>query len=403
MTMTSFKQTFVAWRRAEQGNVAMMTGIVLLVVLTAIGAALDYGQMTKASRNLQNALDSGVLATASRGSGTTAEMESYGIGVASDNATSLLGVGTPTFEIKIDDAGAVNGVARIDYKPLWAGFVGSDSHPISVDSQSFTQHSAQAEIAFVLDYSSSMNSQYVAMKNAAISLINDLVETSPNGISFGLVPFAEEVYLQVDGKYIVGGSRGVLWEGCTMSRKWPFVISDRTPNGNADSQWGHRGSNCSAYPSRDLVVRPLDEDYEAVKRQLNNMRPHAGTNTTVGAEIGYQMLSPNAPFDAAPYGAKQKFLVILSDGEQTRASYGPGDRFTTAQAASNLQALCQAATNDGIKVVTILYQTTDSAARTAMRNCASRPEYFMTANTGNVSERFAAIGDLVKTDIRLSY
>ncbi|GLQ21596.1 pilus assembly protein TadG-related protein [Algimonas porphyrae] len=396
-------QTRTDYRSSDKGNVASMTAVAALLLLGAIGAAIDYTRMGTLKSQLQNAVDSGVLAAASFDSESDDARRLHGERVAEANIANLTGIPTD-ITLNIDKSGLVIGTGEMTYQPVMMHMFGFDTLPVTALSEAMAEGGVvDAEIVLVLDYSSSMNSKYVAMRTAAVNLVRDLSASDDAEIEFGLVPFAEEVFMTLDGQYAVGGVRGVPWVGCTISRRWPFVVSDKTPNGSARSKWGAGGTDCGQYVPRSLVVQPLTDNHAAVIAQLLAMRPHRGTNTSLGAEIGYQLISPNPPFAASEFsGGKQKFIVMLSDGEQTRPSYGPGDRLTMDQAASNLQSICDAAASNGVTVITVLYDTSSTRARSAMRNCASSPDLFMEATSGNISDRFAMIGEMVKSDIRLS-
>jgi Flp pilus assembly protein TadG len=396
------RQISTRFRAHQGGNVALITALSMFVILGGVGTAIDFMQMNNARSEMQNAIDSGVLAAGAKSGGTTQSREALGLDVANDNIINIKLKDTPEISIKIDPSG-VRGTMSAQYQPIFMHMFGFNNLPISVEAEASVT-TPNAEIVMVLDYSSSMNSKYVAMRNAAIELINTITANGQeSGIDIGLVPFAEEAYLRVDGRYIVGGSAGHLWQGCTMSRKWPFVITDRSPTANANSQWGANGSDCHEYPSRGLIARPLGNSHAQTIAQLSMMRPHSGTNTTVGMEIGYQMISPNLPFDASPYiNGKRKFLILLSDGQQTRSSYGPGGAFTSKQAEQNLQSLCKAAANNGVVVITILYGTNNNKARQAMQSCASAPENFLVGNASSIGETFRTIAGLISSDLRLS-
>lgn len=391
------------YRSSDGGNVASMAAVAALLLLGGIGAALDYTRMATLQSQLQNAVDSGVLAAASLDSELDAARRLHGKRVAETNIANLSSI-TTDITLNIDGNGVVTGTGEMIYQPVMMHMFGFDDLPVTAISEAMAEGgTVDAEIVLVLDYSSSMNSKYGAMRTAAVNLVRDLSANEDAEIEFGLVPFAEEVFMTLDGRYAVGGSPGVPWVGCTISRRWPFVVSDRTPNGSDRSKWGAGGTDCGQYVPRSLVVQPLTDNHAAVIAQLLAMRPHRGTNTSLGAEIGYQVISPNPPFAASDFaGEKQKFMVMLSDGEQTRPSYGPGDRLTLDQAASNLQSICDTAAANGVTVITVLYDTSSTRARSAMRNCASAPDLFMEATAGNISDRFAMIGEMVKSDIRLS-
>lgn len=57
-------RSFSVWRRDQSGSVAIMTALLMIVLLSAIGLAIDYGRAASTRVEMQNALDIAVLAGA---------------------------------------------------------------------------------------------------------------------------------------------------------------------------------------------------------------------------------------------------------------------------------------------------------------------------------------------------
>lgn len=387
----------------QRGNFGVVAGVTTLLVLMASGIAIDFSGQTSAKNSLQSSLDAGLLAATSIETTDTNERKAFGQEVFLKNISQKTDIISPSISIAISSSGEYDGTASGIYTPIFMKAFGYHSLPISVKASTISV-SSSAELVMVLDYSSSMNGQYEAMRDAAIDLVEDISgNKTRTDIEFGLVPFAEEVYLSLDGKYVVGQPHGVTWTGCTMSRKWPWVKSDKTPQGTENSRWGHDGDDCDEYVSNQLVVRPLTNNHSGTISQLQQMTPHSGTNTAVAAEIAYQMISPNLPFSASAYnGDKNKFLIILSDGEQNQPSYGPGGIFTSNQAKLNLQSVCDGVKSNNVTVITITYETHSASAINAMKKCATSSQHYFNGDEGNISEQFRKLSNLVKSGLRLT-
>ena len=119
------------------------------------------------------------------------------------------------------------------------------------------------------------------------------------------------------------------------------------------------------------------------------------------------MLSPTGAFSgAAPYSDKQtkKFMVLLTDGMQTEPAFGPGGSRTVANGDTNLEQLCSNIKANGITIVTIAYDLSDSTQQKRLKNCASDPaKDFFVANSGaDVSAAFDAITQQVNQVVYLS-
>jgi von Willebrand factor type A domain len=278
----------------------------------------------------------------------------------------------------------------------------------------------KAEIALVLDYSGSMNDsiaggvKYVAMRNAAKDLISDLEAANPDKVKFALVPFSHHVYGTFSKAHILGQSGSGFWTGCTQDRKYPYNLTDATPiSSNDNTKWGqpqapvHASSGCSGYSSHNLVMKPLTDNFTALKSQLDLMTPYAWTHIALGVEFGFQMLTENDTFaDTADYDddETEKFMVVLTDGTQTEPAFGPGSTRTVAQGESNLEALCTNAKAKGITMITIAYDLDDTTTRNRLKNCATDPvsNFFVATDTAAVASAFNNIKTIITAQVFIS-
>jgi hypothetical protein len=254
--------------------------------------------------------------------------------------------------------------------------------------------------------------KYIAMKNAAKKLIKDLSTANPGNIKVGLVPFSHHVWVSLPKQYVLGQTGSGNWTGCTQDRQYPYNLSDDTPNSANGSKWGqpiamvHASSGCGAYVPDHLTVMRLTTDFAAVDSQLDAMVPYAWTHIALGAEFGFHLLSPNAPFaDGAPYSDTntEKIMVLLTDGEQTEPAFGPGTVRTVAQGQTNLTAICDNAKAKGITIITIAYNIDDTATVDRLRNCTTDPskDFFNIDSSNNVSDAFEQIRQQLAAQIRI--
>jgi Flp pilus assembly protein TadG len=162
-------------------------------------------------------------------------------------------------------------------------------------------------------------------------------------------------------------------------------------------------------------IVPLTGAQNQVTKAIDDLQHKFGSGTIVseGLMWGWRTLSPSAPFtQGKPYGQAQKFLVLMSDGEneinsndlQTSVyysdynAYGYLGRWETrmldernvrtfpeveAYLDERLALACTNAKKEGITIISLLFLTNEQRARDAMRNCASSPQFFFEAATAD--------------------
>ncbi len=415
------KCSWLAFRRSTRADTAMVFAISLIPMLLVVGAAFDYSRAIEVKGRLQAALDAGALAAAASSTLSDAQRASVATTIFNENFPkgAAAGIKTePKIKIRNDK---ISMKVDVGYPTTFLRIVGVKAVAVAGSVDVAIPRNKTAEIALVLDYSGSMTEvsggkvKYVAMREAAIKLVDDLSEHGKSKrVKFGLVPFSHHVYVSLPGEDVVGGTPGKTWTGCTQDRKFPFNVSDQSPiAGNDASKWGqpiaklHSGSDCSGYLPNDLVVKPVSDDFEGVKAQLEAMRPYAWTHIALGFEFGWHLLSPNAPFTGtAAYHDpdSMKVLVLLTDGRQTEPAFGPGSIRNVVQGESNLETLCSNAKAKGVTIITLAFDLHNAATRNRLRDCASDPDrnFFIAEDDAQLASAFERIKAGLKTAIYIS-
>ena len=187
------------------GNVAMMFAATTLVLLTGIGAAIDFSNMSRTRTALQSQVDAAVLAAA------TVEVESNRNGTG-----NAYGRTDENFEIRVEAAREVisaNGFdltgidpvvsqnensivvrAELDYQPFFGGVLGVNNVRLSAEAESGLPTASLVDLVLVLDSTDSMrvNGKMDALKEGAVRLV-DAIEASGSESRIGLVPFSRYV------------------------------------------------------------------------------------------------------------------------------------------------------------------------------------------------------------------
>ncbi len=404
---------------SEHGGTAITFAIAVVPLLVAAGVAIDLGRYYASQTQLQAALDDATLAAAVARDKTLVQRQK--IGLEAFNANMKTGevanvVSRVDFKVNATD---VTATASFSLPTSFMSIVGINHMDIATQSVVAIPENKNAEIAFVLDYSGSMGDvsgtevKYIAMRKAATKLIDDLTKTDADKLKFALVPFSHHVYTSLPGEYVLGKAAGSTWTGCTQDRQYPYNLSDATPDGTAGSKWGqpnapeHAYYGCAGYKDHNLKLVPLTKDFASLKSQMSVMTPYAYTHVALGVEFGYHVLSPNAPYgEGVSYTDKktQKYMIVLTDGEQTEPAFGPGGTRTVAQGDSNLEALCSNAKASGITMMTVAFDLDDSSQRARLKGCASdeKQDFFVANSSDEMAQAFKSITAAISSQAFLS-
>ncbi len=230
----------------RRGNVIILFGLTIIPIMGFIGGAIDFNRAYGVRTSLQASLDAAVLAAGTVGDYTDAERIEIGQKAFAANALAkkLGRVGEPT--IKFGSDGLIKGAVSANMDTYVLGVMGIDHLDVGVESVARLPNKVKAEIALVLDYSGSMNrnGKYQAMRGAAIDLLNIMMEQSDE-TKFGLVPFSEYIYTDMQTDYIRGvhpDKYGNVVTACLNSRRHPYATKESTPfTAIQDSKWSAPG------------------------------------------------------------------------------------------------------------------------------------------------------------------
>lgn len=204
------------------------------------------------------------------------------------------------------------------------------------------------------------------------------------------------------------------------------------------------------------AMLPLTTDMGAVKTELTQMVANGNTHIPLGMAWGWNLLSPNMPFGAQPYGTKNllKIAVLVTDGANTYAQSGapgsstyanvkickngsglyycPGTSGSPADDNSNytgygyswqkriktdagsygdpvtamnnrLTKLCANMKSAGITVYTVPVEVTDTSIKTLLQGCASgRDKYIDVSSSAGLAAAFNNIAGSIGS-LRVSH
>lgn len=438
------------FRDDESGNVAIILGLTIVVLMLSIGAAVDIGRWSHARHQTAGALDAAVLAGA-RAYHTSNKDANAGIEAAKQfykqNVTSRLPVVNDTVKFAINPDGkgiSASGNAFIKTPFLSVGKmigVGVDQLPLLSLSDAVAEFgSGEAEVSIMLDVTGSMaGTKLQDLKEAALDLV-DIVLNANGQTKIAIVPFSEDVRLPTSTarnkarspnlqtpitRGTGGNKKTYKLTDCVVERTGNQKYTDAGPASNAFvmAKYGDNTTNCTI-PS-NAAIQPLTNSKTLLDNKINGLGAAGGTAGHLGTAWAWYTLSPNwnalwaSDNQARPYnsdtsseGYVRKIAVLMTDGEyntqyqQIQANSGitANPQSTTScpdatNGCSSVQAkaLCKAMKEErNIEIFAVVFGT-DRLAIDVMKSCASpdteKVIYFYNATNGDqLKSAFRDIG-----------
>jgi Flp pilus assembly protein TadG len=438
-----------AFRRSNEGNIAILFGIAVIPIITFVGAAVDYTRAVSARSSMQAALDSTALMLAkdlTDGSINTSQIstkaDQYFRALYTNNeAKSVTVNATYTQNSGNGSTILINGAGAID-----TGFMRVVGFPTMDFKTSSTSAwgNVRMRVAMVLDVTGSManSGKMPAMQSAAKALVDQLsaLQKDPGDIYISLVPFAKDVNIGssfynsswIDWSTWDSQSATNTWGTCSKASytdrttcknngktwtpdrtKWNGCVTDRDQNydtmntppssSNAPTmvvaeEYTSGGTNYCKIGSSSYVqpVVPLSYSWSSLKTAIDNLDPTGNTNQGIGLAWGWLTLGVGvAPFnaptkDTANYTYKEA-IVLLSDGLNTQNRYS-----STASAIDARQKiLCANAKGApyGITIYTVQVDTGGDGESAVLKECASGTDkYFHITDPSQTLTVFNSIG-----------
>jgi Flp pilus assembly protein TadG len=400
--------------RDQRGNTAIIFGLAAIPLLALGGGAVDFAHRHQVRAELQAAADTAALAAARiLQEGQMDREEDWDVlkAKAEDTANRMLAAalaevdvaGTPAIDIDLaEDALTIS--ANYDVDTNFLGLIGIETLRAGALAEVNLPDPILVEIALVLDYSGSMadNNKYVRMTSAARGFIGKVKADRSDRSKIGIVPFSEYVYATMPGRYLRGtdiADANTPMTVCLLNRDYPYSATDEAPyTGNDESKWRFIESSeaqCEEYDDGGLRVRDLTSEFDELDNALAGMEPVGLTNIALATEIGWHMLSPDAPLETGrPYTDEdmQKILIVLTDGMQTVSALGPSGETSTLAADGVTAEICDGAKAAGVRIFTIAFDIDTPRIQELLSNCASGPaNYFDARESSDISSVFDII------------
>jgi Flp pilus assembly protein TadG len=375
--MTSLVKRF---RGDRQGSVALMFGFAALVLIAAVGVAMDYSRAGVVQTNLQRVVDGAALLAAKTYEQSSATLTSDA------SATEYVRKSFNTERISdlnvkitfLSESVRVDATAIVPTTLM--NVFGFKTMPVGATSEAL--YNTKAEVILVLDNTGSMSAlnKLQTLKDAANNFLTKMENTTSGGdsVRIGIVPFETNVNLgSMKTSWWVDPAQTAYWTanpataGCIWDRDQPNDVKDFPPNPGVPSTL-YSPDSTRTTPCNMAPILPLTTDFAALRASINGMAATGTTNLTIGLVWGFHLLSPSEPVvNALPFGTKSltKYIVLMTDGDNTKMR---GTIDVAVMDARTRQA-CDAAKAEKIVIVTArIIQGNDSL----LRDCASSPELF---------------------------
>ena len=385
----------------ERGNVAMMFGLLMFVMIGGAGVAIDFQRAVAVRAELQQAADAALLAAVrismTNPALTPDQVKAKATDFFEANRQASADAATSNFAIAHDPAANLYRLSfDTDITTTLSRAVGVTMVSSSIETEARIGPPPYMEIALVLDNTGSMNDfgKIGDLKTAATNLVNTLYAQPGADVKFALVPFAQYVNVGADheGASWLDGASGVGgFDGCVGSRVYPLNTQDvafiATPVPEV------AGEPC---PN---AILPLTDVQSTITTAINNMNAAGYTYIPAGLAWGWSVLSAAAPFTEGVTDVElearngSKTIILMTDGKNTKSpDYPTHDSENIANANQLTDELCDAVKGEDIEIYTIAFAVTDATIKSLLEDCGTTPDHYFEPDTaGELIATFDAI------------
>jgi Flp pilus assembly protein TadG len=395
-----------SFSRDQRGGVAILFALLLLPLMAAVGAAIDYSRASNVRTAMQAAVDAAAL-LAARDSATLSDSS------LADRARQVFLAnfrqpGTALDPVRFEKTSTTIRVSVSgSIKTVIMGIFRINAIQLAATGEAAWGQN-RIELALVLDNTGSMAAlnKMSELKKAVRDLLATLETASPdrNAIKVSIVPFDTQVNIGDENRnanwltFNANVRRSLRttqtnWRGCVADRDMPYDTNDTSPTASATL---YPAVTCGTGSLAQL--RSLTGNFSDLRASVSAMQPSGNTNITIGIAWGLASLSPSTPLDqAVPFGTPRvkKIMIVLTDGDNTE------NRFTSDPSAidARTRQVCDTVKNAGVKVHTI--RVIEGNAK-LLRDCASAADtYHEVRNASELGPVFRSIASEI-TGIRLA-
>jgi Flp pilus assembly protein TadG len=418
------------WKN-RRGAVAPTVAIVIVPLIGAVGAAVDYTRANAARTALQASLDStALLLSKTAAHQTPAELQSSATDAfnAMFHRSDVKNVAVnATFSSIAGSKVTLTGSATVPTDFL--NVLGFSEINISATTTT-TWGNTRLRVSLVLDNTGSMASanKMTALKAASHNLLDQLKSAviDPEDVYVSIIPFNKDVNVG-DSNYGQSWLSWDLWESengacsdtsyhskssCMSHGKvwtpanhntWNGCVTDRDQNFDTTNDAPVAGSTlypAEQYSSCPTPLMGLSNVWTALSTKIDDMVPQGNTNQAIGLQMGWQSLTA-PPFTIPPKDPNYKYketIILLTDGLNTQ------DRWYTNASSIDAreQKTCDNLKAAGFTIYTVQVNTGGDPTSTLLQNCASdSSKFFLLTSSTQIVTTFNQIGTAL-TNLRLA-
>jgi Flp pilus assembly protein TadG len=401
--------------RSERGNVAMMFVVTMPVLLSAVGAAIDYSRAVNARSAMQAAIDATTLMISKEASNLnpsdiTTKAQAYfnalynrpDVATATFSAVYSPNSGNGA-SVKIDATGTI----QTDFMK----FAGVPT--MTLGSSTTTKWgNMRYRVALALDNTGSMASasKMDELKKAATTLIGDFdgMATTDADVYISIVPFARDVNLgksfknqawvrwteweETNGScssWWAGNKKSTCegngktwtasnhdtWNGCVMDRNESYDTTNFPPSAGVTATMvpAEQYGDC---PVQMMEMTSVKASKQTLLDKINAMQPKGSTNQGIGTFWAWMTHSTSGPFTIPAKDSNYSYIdviILLTDGLNTQNRlYGDGYNHSS-QVDARQAILCTNIKAAGMMVFAIQVATSNEPISTVTKNCVSEP------------------------------
>ncbi|MFC5372192.1 ubiquitin-activating E1 FCCH domain-containing protein [Brevundimonas faecalis] len=254
-------RAFIArFAEASHGNIAMMFGLTLPVLLMISLGAIDLHQASKVKAQLQDALDAASLAAARSTATTSAGVNTVGMAALKANMPAYFKEGGgDTASFTLVGGQLVVATAKVDVKVLVAnvflppyGQLLDDYLPVAASTE-VNRPTKDIEVSLVLDITGSMEGSRLSdLQKAANGLVDMLIEPAPsiNRTRMALAPYSMGVNATDYLTAVRGAARGST---AISGAAWMVAGTQKTVSGVSKANPGVFTAVNHGYKTDDFV------------------------------------------------------------------------------------------------------------------------------------------------------